>query len=265
MPSKAEERLRFETFVVGAGNRAAVLAVTSVAEHVGRSDSPLVITGSIGTGKTHLLRALRHFVAGRFPGRPHLVLDPLTLEAIAASPAGRADLLQQAQRAFLITLDDLSLIEGKSAANRLLARVLDAGELSQIVLTADRPVQQLTGLGASVLSRLAAGVEVAMDPPDLQLRAALVRAAAIEYGATLTDAAMDEIARFAITDVRQLFGYVRRLVTSQRFQVMVEPTRRTEHLERASEGFEDLLVFADPEKIVWDWPEMSARLVEDLD
>ena len=46
MPSRAEEQLRFETFVVGAGNRAAVLAVTAVAEHVGRSDSPLIIRRS---------------------------------------------------------------------------------------------------------------------------------------------------------------------------------------------------------------------------
>ncbi len=265
MPSRAEERLRFETFVVGAGNRAAVLAVTAVAEHVGRSDSPLIITGGVGTGKTHLLRALRHFVAGRFPGRPHLVLDPHALDAIAGSPERRAEVLQQAQRAFLIALDDLSHLEGKTAACQLLARIVDAADMSQVVLTADRPVEQLAGLGASLRSRLAVGVQVAIDPPDLQTRAALVHAAALEYGATLTDAAIDEIARFAITDARQLFGYVRRLVATQRFQVKVESPRRPELVERASEGFEDLLVFADPEKIVWDWPEMSARLIEELD
>ena len=264
MPSKAEERLRFETFVVGAGNRAAVLAVTSVAEHPGRADSPLVIAGGVGTGKTHLLRALQQFVAGRFPGRPQLVLDPSSLGALAADPAARAGILQQAQRAFLITLDDIQSLEGDATATQLLARILDAAELSQVVVTSDRPVEAIPGLGASLLSRLAVGVHVAIEPPDQQTRTALVRAAAVEYGATLTEAAVEEIARFAITDARQLFGYVRRLVATQRFQVHVEPERRAMPTERASDGFEDLLVFADPEKIGWDWPDLSSRLVEDV-
>ncbi len=264
MPSKADERFRFETFVVGAGNRAAVLAVTSVAEHPGRADSPLVLSGSVGTGKTHLLRALRTFVAGRFPGRPQLVIDPATLDSIAADPAARAELLQLAQRAFLITLDDLQFLEGNAVATQLLSRLLDAADLSQVVMTADRPVEELSGLGASLLSRLAVGVHVGIGAPDTLTRAALVRSAAVEFGATLTDAAVDEIARFAISDARQLFGYVRRLVATQRFQITVEPERRALPAERASDGFEDLLVFADPEKIVWDWPDMSARLVEDI-
>jgi chromosomal replication initiator protein len=264
MPSTADERLRFENFVVGAGNRAAVLAVTAVAEHPGRADSPLVISGGVGTGKTHLLRALRHFVAGRFPGRPHLVLETASLASIAADPASRAGVLQQAQRAFLITLDDIQTLEGDTAATQLLARVLDAAELSQVVVTSDRPVAQIVGLGPSLQSRLALGVHVEIDPPDLATRASLVRAAAVDYGATLTDAAVEEIARFAITDARQLFGYVRRLVATQRFQVHVEPEHRPTPAERASDGFEDLLVFADPEKICWDWPDLSARLVEDV-
>jgi chromosomal replication initiator protein len=263
MPSKAEQRLRFDTFVVGAGNRAAVLAVTAVAEHPGAADSPLVISGGVGTGKTHLLTALRLFVTGRFAGQPQLVIDPAMLAAIAADAAGRAHLLQEAQRAFLITVDDLQLLAGDTAGAQLLARVLDAAELAQVVMTVDRPVEELPTLGAPLLSRLAAGLHVVIDPPDHATRAALVQAAAVEYGADLTPAAVQELSHFAVTDARQLFGYVRRLVATQRFRV-VTPQKREKPAERAGGGFEDLLVFADPEKIVWDWPDLSGRFVEDV-
>lgn len=263
MPSTAEPRLRFDTFVVGAGNRAAVLAVTSVAEHPGAADSPLVIAGGVGTGKTHLLTALRQFVTGRFIGQPQLQIEPTTLAAIAADAAARAEILQRAQHAFLVTVDDVHLLAGDTPGAQLLARILDAADLAQVVVTTDQPVDQIPSLSAPLVSRLIAGVHVTIEPPDRATRAALVQAAAAEYGAQLTPVAVDEISRFAVTDARQLFGYVRRLVATQRFRVMTPP-RREPTLERAGGEFEDLLVFADPEKIVWDWPELTGRLVEDV-
>ena len=93
----------------------------------------------------------------------------------------------------------------------------------------------------------------------------LVRDAAAEFGATLTDAMLDEIARLAITDARQLFGYVRRLVATQRFQLRVESGESFAPTEPASDGGEDPLRTYDPEKLCWDWPDLTHRLVEETD
>ena len=262
MPSRAEQhRHRFELFVVGVGNRVAAGAALAVADAPGTGDNPLVIIGPPGSGKSHLLHAVGVEAQAQRRGlvvEAVSLADPAVLEQAGTEARWRA--------AHFLLVDDLQFAGQLSAsAQQQLERTIDLLVQShrQVVLAVDRPLAEISGLSARLLSRLAAGLSVELLSPDFDTRLRMLRAYCAGLGVEMAEVALEEIARFVVTDVRVLQGMLKRVIAVDRFRLQGEAQRRHVPTERPAREFEDLLAFADPEKIIWDWPDVSARLVED--
>ena len=262
MPSRAEQhRLRFELFVVGVGNRVAAGAALAAADSPGTGENPLVIVGPPGSGKTHLLHAAGVEAQSQHRG---LLVESVSL----ADPALAEPTALEARwsGAHFLIVDDLQFAARLGAATQqLLERTIDRLVQShrQVAFAADRPLSELAGLSARLLSRLSGGLTVELLAPDFDTRLRLLRAYSAGLGVELSEVALEEIARFDVADVRVLQGMLKRVIAVDRFRLKGEAQRRHVPTERPAREFEDLLAFADPEKIIWDWPDVSARLVED--
>lgn len=262
MPSRAEQhRLRFDSFVVGVGNRVAAGAALAAADSPGTNDNPLIIVGPPGNGKTHLLHAVGAEATAQRRGS---VVEWVRLAEPSA--LDHASIEARWRAAHLLLVDDLQLAVALSVpAQQLLERTIDQFVAShrQVVLATDQPITSLRGLPQRLLSRLSAGLAVQLFPPDFDTRLRILRASCTSLGVEMAEVALEEIARFDVADVRVLQGMLKRIIAVDRFRLQGEAQRRHVPTERAAREFEDLLAFADPEKMIWDWPDVSARLVED--
>ncbi len=159
--------MRFESYVVGPANEAAVAAARAVADAPGVTHNPLLIHGGPGVGKSHLLLAIGNGVASN-AAVDCLTADEFTEQWRAAHAAG-ATVAWEARlaRADVLLLDDLHQLLGRVDAQRALARVIAAREQAdrQVVVTSDRPLGRLEGIDSALAKRLMHGVSVEIGPP----------------------------------------------------------------------------------------------------
>lgn len=217
-----DPRFTFDAFVVGPANRLAVAAARRVSDTPGSTYNPLFIYSGSGLGKTHLLGAIGHQVE-RVHSVP-VVFDTLEhlMEAInAAVEAGERDAFRSRLRvAGLLLLDDVQFLAGQRQVQEELLRAWDAlsSRGAQVVLTSDRPPQEIDGLDDRLLSRLSGGLIVDMSPPDYETRIAIARRKAGERGSTLSKEVYQALARIAFTNVRELQGALNRLIAVQELE-----------------------------------------------
>ena len=206
MPLDLDPRFTFEAYVVGPGNRLAVAAARRVAETPGASYNPLFIYSGSGLGKTHLLSAIGQH-AQRVHGVPlaYETLEHLMERLSSAVAEGALDAVRAELRdAELLLLDDVQFLAGHRQAQEELLRMWDALTASgaQVVLTSDRPPQEIDTLDERLLSRLSGGLIVDVSPPDYETRIAIARRKAEERGGPLAPDVLQAVAR--IRDVRDL-------------------------------------------------------------
>jgi chromosomal replication initiator protein len=217
-----DPRFTFDAFVVGPANRLAVAAARRVSDTPGTTYNPLFIYSGSGLGKTHLLGAIGHHVE-RVHSLP-VVFDTMEhlMEAInAAVEAGERDAFRGRLRdARLLLLDDVQFLAGQRQVQEELIRAWDAlsSRGAQVVLTSDRPPQEIDGLDDRLLSRLSGGLIVDMSPPDYETRIAIARRKAGERGSTLSKEVFQALARIAFTNVRELQGALNRLIAVQELE-----------------------------------------------
>jgi chromosomal replication initiator protein len=223
MALELDPRFTFDNYVVGAGNRLAIAAARRVAESPGTTYNPLFIYSASGLGKTHLVTAVGHHAQ-----RIHadMVVEFDTLEhfmeqVMAAIQAGERDRLRHRQRETgLLILDDVQFLAGKHRTQEELLRTWDAisGRGGQIILTSDRPPQEIDGLDERLLSRFSGGLIVDIGAPDYETRVAIVRRKAEERGYELGREIAETLARIAFGNVRELQGALNRLVAVQELE-----------------------------------------------
>lgn len=213
-------RFTFDNLVVGAGNRLSVAAARRVAESPGSSYNPLFIYSASGLGKTHLSHAIGHH-ARRVDAGLSLVYD--TLEhfmgaMMAAIERGsREEFLAGIEGTGLLLLDDVQFLAGQHRMQEELLRTWDAlsSRGGQVVLTSDRPPQEIDGLDDRLLSRFSGGLIVDIGAPDYETRVAIVRRRASEQGQTLGEGVAEALARTSFTNVRELQGGLNRILAVQ--------------------------------------------------
>ncbi|MBK6770487.1 MAG: chromosomal replication initiator protein DnaA [Ardenticatenales bacterium] len=208
-------RYRFDTFVVGAGNRLAHAAAQAVAEHPAQRFNPLFIYGGVGLGKTHLLHAIAHSAASRGLNVQLVSSEKFTNDLINAIRTQATDAFRAAYRAcHMLLIDDVHFIAGKESTQEEFFHTFNAIHEAdgQIVLSSDRPPQHIATLEDRLRSRFQWGLQVDIAPPDLETRIAILRAKNERLGHEVNDAVLEQIAAAVQNNVRELEGALNRVI-----------------------------------------------------
>ncbi len=211
-------KLTFEQFVIGDCNRLAHAAALTVAEMPAQAYNPLFICGPPGVGKTHLLRSIAALLASH---SPELVLRFSTGESftneflLALSGGGLDDFKARYRHVDVLLIDDVQFLERKAKTEEEFFHTFnwlhEVG--SQVVLTSDRPPQDLQALEDRLRERFEAGLVADVKPPDLNTRLAILRKRAQHDSIELADhRALDVIAERVTVNVRALEGALIRIV-----------------------------------------------------
>ncbi|HKI96621.1 MAG TPA: DnaA/Hda family protein [Gemmatimonadales bacterium] len=213
-------RFTFEAFVVGASNRLAVAAARTVAESPGTAYNPLFIYSASGLGKTHLMMAIGHLAT---QVSPRTVVEYLTLEEFveayhAAVAAGQSEAFRNRFIGVdLLLLDDVQFLadrrETQAELLRFVNTFLEAGR--QVILTCDRPPNEIADLDERLISRFAGGLVVDMGAPEFETRLAILKRKADERGMVFQPAVLDAVAGIDVRSVRELLGLLNRLIAFQ--------------------------------------------------
>ncbi len=214
----ANPKLTFEQFVIGDSNRLAHAAALTVAEMPAHAYNPLFICGPPGVGKTHLLSSIAKLL---FSYNPGLTVRCTTGEAFTNefidSLSGRRseDFKSRFRDIDVLLLDDVQFLERKAKTEEELFHTFnalhDGGR--QIVLTSDRPPNDLQALEDRLRERFAAGLVADIGPPDLATRLTILRKRAQHDGVQLADEqALHAIAGRIDSNVRALEGALIRVV-----------------------------------------------------
>ncbi|MEQ1688921.1 MAG: chromosomal replication initiator protein DnaA, partial [Sphingopyxis sp.] len=212
-----DEKFSFATFVQGRSNILALGAARRVAAVETPQFHPLYLRAETGQGKTHLLHAIAAATLARNPQARLLLMsaEKFMLEFVAAVRAN--DMLSFKERlraADLLAIDDLQFIIGKDSTQTELLHTFDdvVSGGGRLVVTADRVPHRLDGINQRLLSRLAGGLVADIDPPDLELRTAILARKAEALGVDVPTVVLDWIAQAFPRNVRELEGALNKLV-----------------------------------------------------
>lgn len=214
------ERYTFSTFVIGKSNELAAAAAYAVAEAPGRTYNPLFIYGATGLGKTHLMQAIAHALIARSPltRAVYVQAEQFINEVIEGIHANKMQEFRRRYRteADIILVDDVHFLEGKEATQEEFFHTFNALHQSgkQIVVTSDRPPNEIPGLEARLVSRFESGMVADIGQPDLEHRTAILRKKAEQDHLELTipDDVLRFIAEHVRSSVRELEGCIIKLL-----------------------------------------------------
>ena len=211
----------FDSFVIGAANRFAHAAALSVAELPGQTYNPLFLHGPPGTGKTHLLHAIGHYVR-RYGGGLRVRLtsaEAFTNEFVGAiadpQRAAMAAFKGRYRLADVVLVDDVQYLAAKRRTEEEFLHTFNALHEAgaQLVLTSDRIPQGLGDLDARLRERFASGLVCDLGAPDPVTRVTILRARARREGLHLEDVqVLEQIAARIPSNVRELHGALIRVV-----------------------------------------------------
>jgi chromosomal replication initiator protein len=228
-------RYTFERFVVGGNSQLAAAACRGVADSPAQLYNPLFIYGDTGLGKTHLMHAIGHEILQRAPDTQiaYVPSEQFTNEMITAIQSGRtADFRQRYRRIDVLLVDDVHFLGNKEGTQEEFFHTFNSlyDAHRQIVITSDRPPQEIPGLQERLVSRFEWGLVTDIKPPDFETRVAILQKKAAEDRLTLDEGVIEFIARNRKASVRQLEGAVIKLLAYSSL------TRREISLELAREA-----------------------------
>jgi chromosomal replication initiator protein len=206
---------KFAAFVRGENNRLAVAASEATADAVARSlkkpYNPLFVYGGVGLGKTHLLQAIGNSVASMNPSRSvvYTTSERFAIELINAIRSNETSAFREKyRRVDLLLIDDVHFLKGKEATQEELFHTFNDlhGNHKQIVLSSDRPPEDLSGLQDRLVSRFKWGLEADIQPPDFETRMAILREKASTRGLEVQNDVLELIAKRISSNVRALEG-----------------------------------------------------------
>ena len=208
----------FEAFVVGNNNNFAYAAALAVAQAPGKSYNPLFLYGGVGLGKTHLLHAIgQHVVSNRKGVRvAYLSSEKFTNEYIDGIQNNQLVKFRKKYRQTdVLLIDDIQFLAGKERIQEEFFHTFNTLHEShkQIVLTCDRPASEIQGLEHRLVSRFEWGLVTDLQPPDVEMRLAILQKKAQIMGVTLPEDIMNFLANRIRTNVRRLEGALIRVAS----------------------------------------------------
>lgn len=210
-------RYTFETFIVGPSNQFAHAAARAVAETPSRSYNPLFIYGGVGLGKTHLMHAIGHHVLrnGRGQRLTYISSERFMNEMINALRYERIlDFRERYRNVDVLLVDDIQFVSGKEGTQTEFFHTFNAlyDAQKQIVLSSDRPPNEIPALEDRLRSRFEWGLTTDIQPPDLETRVAILKRKADSEVVPLPDDVAMFIASRVKSNIRELEGSLIKLV-----------------------------------------------------
>ncbi len=234
----------FENFVVGKSNQLGLAAATQVAENPGGSYNPLFIYGGVGLGKTHLMHAVGNALCQKKPGAKVVYLhsERFVADMVKALQLNAINDFKRFYRSVdALLIDDIQFFAGKERSQEeffhTFNALLEGGQ--QIIVTCDRYPKEIDGLEERLKSRFGWGLTVAIEPPELETRVAILKRKADQVGMELPNDAAFFIAQRIRSNVRELEGALKRVIANAHF------TGREISVELVREALKDLLALQD--------------------
>jgi len=208
----------FDTFVVGNNNNFAHAAALAVAQSPGKSYNPLFLYGGVGLGKTHLLHAIGQYVTSHRRGArvSYVSSEKFTNEYIDGIQNNQLVKFRKRYRQTdVLLIDDIQFLAGKERIQEEFFHTFNALHEShkQIVLTCDRPASEIQNLEHRLISRFEWGLVTDLQPPDVEMRLAILNKKAQLMGVTLSEDVMNFLANRIRTNIRRLEGALIRVAS----------------------------------------------------
>lgn len=211
-------RNTFENFVVGESNQLAHAAALAVAQNAGKAFNPLFLYGDTGLGKTHLMHAIAHFIIKNNPSAKvvYISSEAFVNDYIKALGDGNiASFRKRYRKTDVLLIDDIQFFAKKeSSQNEFFHTFNELLENNkQIVLSCDKPINEVEDIEKRLVSRFAWGMCVDIKMPDYETRLAILRRKAASLGdaANIGDDVLDLIARRFTKNVRRMEGALNKL------------------------------------------------------
>lgn len=242
--SHLNKKFVFESFVEGNSNQLARAASMQVAERPGDAYNPLFIYGGVGLGKTHLMHAIGNSILKNNPEAKVLYLhsERFVADMVKALQTNSINEFKRFYRSLnALLIDDIQFFAGKDRSQEEFFHTFNAlleGQ-QQIILTSDRYPKEIEGMEERLKSRFGWGLTVAVEPPELETRVAILISKAEQSNIELPYEVAFFIAKRIRSNVRELEGALRRVIANAHF------TGKPITIEFVHEALRDLLALQD--------------------
>ena len=242
--SNLNPNFTFDNFVEGKSNQLALAAAMQVGNEPGGTNNPLLIYGGVGLGKTHLMHAVGNLIAQNNPETQVLYLhsERFVAEMVRALQTNKMNEFKSFYRHVgALLIDDIQFFAGKDRSQEEFFHTFNAllESHQQIVLTCDRYPKEIEGLEERLKSRFGWGLTVAVEPPELETRVAILMNKAEHSGIQLPYEVAFFIAKRIRSNVRELEGALKRVIAHANF------TGKPITVEFVKEALKDLLSLQD--------------------
>ena len=220
--SRINTDLTFDSFVTGKANQLARAAAIQVANNPGVSYNPLFFYGGVGLGKTHLIHAIGNQVMADQPGARirYIHAEQYVRDVVTAyQRKGFDDFKHYYHSLDMLLIDDIQFFGGKSRTQEEFFYAFEAliAAKKQIIITSDTYPKEITGMDDRLISRFDSGLTVAIEPPELEMRVAILLKKANSEGVNFSDDVAFFVAKHLRSNVRELEGALRKILAYSRF------------------------------------------------
>src|SRR5881394_436040 len=238
--SRLNRGFSFDSFVTGKANQLARAAAIQVAENPGISYNPLFIYGGVGLGKTHLVQAIGNRLAAERPQARirYIHAEQYVTDVVRAYQQKSFDEFKRYYHSLdLLLIDDIQFFSNKGRTQEEFFYAFNAlvEAHKQIVITCDTYPKEIAGMEERLISRFGWGLTVAIEPPELEMRVAIVLKKAEADAIALSEDIAFFIAKHIRSNVRELEGALKKVLAFSRF------TERELSLDLAKEALRDIL------------------------
>jgi len=238
--SRLNRAFTFDSFVTGKANQLARAAAIQVAENPGISYNPLFVYGGVGLGKTHLVQAIGNTVADHRPQARirYIHAEQYVTDVVRAYQQKSFDEFKRYYHSLdLLLIDDIQFFSNKGRTQEEFFYAFNAlvEAHKQIVITCDTYPKEIAGMEERLISRFGWGLTVAIEPPELEMRVAIVLKKAEAEAVALSEDIAFFIAKHIRSNVRELEGALKKVLAFSRF------TERELSLDLAKEALRDIL------------------------
>ncbi len=249
-----EKFFTFDNFIVGSSNRFAQAAAFAVAENPGLLKyNPLIIYGPSGTGKTHLLLAIKNHIQNLHSSMriEYTRGEDFTNQLIQSLQEGKLglgtieDFRTKFRNADVLLVDDIHFIAGKASTQEEFFNTFNTlyQNNKQIVVTLDRPLKDIKTLDERIRSRFASGLFADIESPDFETRVGITKKKAEQYGFTLEENLVYYIADHIKVNIRQIEGVIKKL------QAYINIQNKTPNVSIVQTFIKDVINDSQPEPI----------------
>lgn len=238
---KLNPSLTFENFVIGKANQLAFAAATQVAELPSVSYNPLFVYGGVGLGKTHLLQAIGNQIRLSHPQTKicYMHAERYVADVVRAYQTNKFEEFKQFYHSLdVLLIDDIQFFAGKAKTQEEFFYAFNTlvDSHKQVILTSDTFPKEIVGLESRLVSRFGWGLTVAIEPPELEMRVAILLKKASLSGYSLDEAVAFFVAKHVNSNVRELEGALKRVEAYAKFH------KRNISVDTAKEALKDILV-----------------------